>query len=221
MPLWDTDRMNSKALALLVGAVVIALVGVLVLWQNAATQDDAWALMGAAVFAAGLMTVLLVFYLEAIDRSRRAEAAAAQRAMLSREQDLAVVRDVTNYWVSHVQPAVSHFRNSATNPLIEKGGRPEFLSQDQLRALVDAGRELRELIVNGVHFPLESAGLFNRDAGTMPGGVRAALADVLDELWDFDPHTPDEARQTAQRVSVVALSSHSELRKLQTKLREN
>jgi len=212
--------MNSKAVALVVGAVIVALAGVLLLWQNTETSQEAWALTGAGVFAAGLMTILLVFYLEVVDRSRRAEAAAAQRAMLSREQDLAVVRDVTNYWVSHVQPAVSRFRHSATDALVVQGVKTEFLSKEQLRDIVDSARELRELIVNGVHFPLESAGLFTRDAGTMPGGVRAALADVLDELWDFEPHTPDEARQTAQRVSVVALSSHSELRKLQTKLRE-
>jgi len=214
--------MNMKALSLAGGALLISAVGFWLLWANTDTSAEAWALAGASAFAAGLMGLLLVFYLEIVDRSRRDEAAAAQRQMLSREQDLAVVRDVTNYWVSHVQPAVSHFRHAATDDLVDaRGVRAEFLSQDQSEELSHSGRALRELVVNGVHFPLESAGLFTREEGTLPGGVRAALAEMLDELWEFDARTPDQARQTAQRVSVVALSSHSELRKLQTNLRES
>ncbi|NNC79560.1 MAG: hypothetical protein HKN94_05350 [Acidimicrobiales bacterium] len=214
--------MNMKALSLAGGALLISVVGLWLLWTNTDTSAEAWALAGASALAAGLMGLLLVFYLEIVDRSRRDEAAAAQRQMLSLEQDLAVVRDVTNYWVSHVQPAVSHFRHAATDDLVDaRGVRAEFLSQDQSEELSHSGRELRELVVNGVHFPLESAGLFTREEGTLPGGVRASLAEMLDELWEFDARTPDQARQTAQRVSVVALSSHSELRKLQTSLRES
>jgi hypothetical protein len=212
--------MAKKAYPLVGAALFMVLLGLWLLWSRAEDSSEALRFIGAAVLSSGLVGVLLVVYLESIDRSRRAEAAAAQRTMLAREQDLAIVRDVTNYWVSHVQPAVSHFRHASTDGLTDRTGKAEFLTTEEAHEISHSSRQLRELIVNGVHFPLESAGLFNRDGGTIPGGVRASLADVLDELWDFDPRTPDDARQVSQRVSVGALSSHSELRKLQTKLRD-